>query len=407
MKTSPFPSLLAVLSFATLFLFAQEPKHGGEASTSGRWSVSAGPLSREFDGGSFQSGSRSRTVALPTGPNSYELSTGAAGPENGETLRTYSDGFVGPDTAGTTTGSFFENTTSRFGFDSDSQNNADTTLVFQAPLTGEERTSSMTSSNNDLSWSDDPGSETGAILEVAYRITPAQRNVDLLAQLSFLYSPFEIQGGGNTFNATRTDIRRELSGTLTDTYAVPTGVILPLAPYSQPSANPPPGFYPRIMDEPSRTLAPESRKVGTDTIRWFNQIEEQVEADVFTVSLGPEVLIRVARQGFVSASAGVALNVVDWQASHHEALYRSTNGGQPTTVQEWRENSSSTDLVWGGFAQAGAGVHLGPEGEPARFLIKAFARWEANESLNGTVGPSEFDIDLDAFTAGAMAGFFF
>jgi hypothetical protein len=281
-------------------------------------------------------------------------------------LRTYADGFVGPDTAGTTSGSIFENTTSRYGFDNNSQNNADTTLVFQGPLTGEQGLSSSRSSVSDLSWNDDADSETGAILELAYQITPPERKVDLLAQFSFLYSPFEIQGGGSTFEASRTDTRREVSGTLTDTYAVPTGVILPLAPYSQSSANPPPGFYPRIADEPSRVLAPESRTVGTDTIRWYNRIEEEVEADVFTFSLGPKVRVRFTETAFVSASAGAALHVVDWQAIHSETLYRSNNGGAAQSVNEWQDSSSSTDLIWGGFAQVGAGLMFGPSEEPSK-----------------------------------------
>lgn len=405
MKKSIKPLLIA-LSAAALSANSQEAPPGADSS-GGRWSFSAGPLSREFEGGRFTSGSRSQTTDLPRGPVYYDLSTGGAGPESGETLRIYSDGFVGPDTAGTTSGSMFEDTTSRFGYESDSQNNADTTLVFQAPLSGEQRLSSSRAAANDLSWSDDPGHEPGAVLELAYRITPPQRTVDVLAQFSFLYSPFEIQGGGSTFEASRTDTRKELSGTLTDTYAVPSGVILPLAPYSQPSANPPPGFYPRIADEPSRVLAPESRTVRTDTVRWYNRIEEEVEADVFTFSLGPEVRVRIAESGFVSVAAGAALHVVDWEASHHETLYRADNGGAGRGVREWRERSSNTDLIWGGFAQVGAGLMFGPDEEPPRYLIQAFARWEANESLNGRVGPSEFELDLDAFSAGAMAGFFF
>lgn len=407
MNLCKFRLLLAVLSVTALPLFSQAPPAAEETAVRGRWSFSAGALYRDFEGGSFRTGSRSGTAVLPRGAVLYTVSTGAAGPETGEALRTYTDGFAGPDTAGTTSGGLFENTTSRFGYESDSQNNGGTTLVFHAPLAGEQRTSSMNSSGRKLDWRDDPGGEPGAILELGYQITPPQRKVEILGKFSFLYSPFEISGGGNTFESTRTDIRRELSGTLTDRYVVPTGVILPLAPYSQPSANPPPGSYPRIQDEPFRTLALQSQTAGTRTLRWFNRIEEEVDADVFTFSLGPEVRVHFCQKGFLSASAGMAVNVVDWEASHHEVLYRTDNGGQAAIVQEWRDTSSSTDVLWGGFAQVGAGLHLGPAGEPPRFLVQAFARWEANESLNGTVGPSEFEIDLDAFSAGAMAGFFF
>ncbi|MDA3874928.1 MAG: hypothetical protein PF795_13345 [Kiritimatiellae bacterium] len=407
-KTSKRISFLSALSVSTLWISTAIAQSSPEESgRDHRWSFSAGPLFRQFDGGQFRSGSRSSSNDIPGGQKTYTLSTGAAGPESGEVLREYSDGFVGPDTAGTTPASLFENTTSRYGYDNNSQNNADTTLVFQGPLTGEQNVSSTASSRSDLSWSDSSDYEPGAVLEWAYRLTPSEDTVTFLGQFSILYSPLEISGGGSTFEARRTDTRKELSGTLTDSYQVPTGVILPLAPYSQASANPPPGFYPRIADEPTRSIAPESRTVSSNTLNWFNQIEESVEADVFTFSFGPEVQLDVMDAGFVSLSAGAALHMVDWKASHEETLVKSTNGGSSETVRTWKDQSSGTDLAWGGFAQVSGGVVLGPDNEPSRYFVQAFARWEITEDVEGKVGPSEFTLHLDSFSAGAMAGFYF
>jgi hypothetical protein len=377
-----------------------------DTSSPKRWSVKAGPLFRDFDGGSFQTGSRSSTVALPGGSTFYRLSTGAAGPESGEALREYSDGFVGPDTAGTTPGSFFTDTTSRFGFENDSQNNADTTIVFQGPLTGEQGLTSSGSSGSDLSWEDDPGSETGAIVELGLQLSSPERAVTVSGVFAFLYSPFEINGGGSTFEASRTDTRREISGTVTDTYTVPTGVILPLAPYSQPSADPIPGFYPRIADEPTRVIAPEVNPSSTNSFTWFNRIEESVDADVFTFSLGPEVQVSVADVGFLALSAGAALHLVDWDATHEETLYRNHQGASES-VQRWKDQTSGTDVVWGGFAQVSGGLALDSEDASTGIVLQAFARWDVTEDLDGTVGPSTFTLDLDAFSAGAMAGFLF
>jgi len=372
-----------------------------------RWSVAAGPLFRVFNGGGFRSGSRSQTVPIPQGARFDRVSTGGAGPDSGEAPRTYSDGFVGPDTAGTTSGSLFENTTSRFGYQNDAQNNGDRTLSFQAPLTGAQALSSSGSSFRDLVWEEEPDREAGAMLELSRRITPEDRPLTVHATFAFLYSPFAIQGGGSTFSAERTDTRREITGFLTDTYGVPTGVVLPLAPYSQPDADPPPGFYPRIQDEPVRSLAPERRTVDVDRISWVNRIEEKVEADVFTFSLGPEIQLDVTDRLFLSAAAGAALHVVDWRASHRETLYRRENGGPPETVREWNDRAKNTDLVWGGFGQVSGGLLLGTGQEPARVFLQAFARWDFAEDLDGSVGPSRFTLDLDAFSAGAMAGFQF
>jgi hypothetical protein len=344
---------------------------------------------------------------LPRGAVNRELSTGDAGPESGEVLRTYTDGFVGPDTAGTTSGSLFENTTSRFGFENDSQNNANTTLVFQAPLTGENAFSSSSSQGMDLSWEDEADRETGAIIELGLRVSPEDQALHVSGLFAVLLSSFELQGGGSTFEANRRDTVEEIGGTLTDTYQVPSGVILPLAPYSQPSANPPPGFYPRIQDEPTRVLAPEVINSSTRTMNWFNRIDESVEADVITFSFGPEVQLALSDIGFVALSAGAALHVVDWNATHEETLYRRDNSSQPQTVQRWEDSTSNTDTVWGGFTQISAGVHLSPDESSSVYILKAFARWDMADDVEGQVGPSTFTLDLDAFSAGAVAGFLF
>ncbi|GEM_PF-5452122 len=406
----PFVSPCSNLVVPLLLLALPSSLVGEEAAASspGRFSFSAGPLFRNFDGGSFRSGSRSQNVPRPGGPRFYTVSTGSAGEATGEALRIYDNGYVGPDTAGTTPGSLFENTTSRFGFVTDTQNRDNVLLEYTGQLTGSEAFFSSQQSNSPLSWDDDGDNETGIILEGDYRIGSPSEYLDILAQFSFLYSPLNIQGGGSSFEASRRDYRNTISGTLTDQYSIPNGVTLPQGPYTQPSESPPPGIYPRIMDEPTRTLTPVSTPAGSNSTRWFNDIREQVNADVYTFSLGPKVRFRVAEVGFLSASAGVSLNLVDWEASHEETLYSSRNGASSSTLQSWQDNSSSTDWIWGGFGQLSAGLMLGGgEEEAPRFLLQLFARWEQNERLSGQVGPSQFDLDLDSMSSGAMAGFFF
>ena len=125
-KTTKHLRLLSALSVSALWISTAMAQPSPEETVKGnRWSFSAGPVFRQFYGGQFRSGSRSSSIDVPGGQKSYTLSTGAAGPKSGEILREYSDGFVGPDTVGTTPGSLFENTTSRYGYDSISQNNAD------------------------------------------------------------------------------------------------------------------------------------------------------------------------------------------------------------------------------------------------------------------------------------------
>ncbi|MDF3129956.1 hypothetical protein P0Y35_12180 [Kiritimatiellaeota bacterium B1221] len=363
------------------------------------WRVSAGPWYRNFEGGTFQtSRPHSAAVDLPRGSTTSVLDSGAAGPASGSAFRSYDDGFVGPDALGSTPGSLFEGTSSRFGYESDAQVSG-SSLVMSAVLTGTSSSTSFSSSDESGSWNDDPGSEVGAQIETAYLRPVSAGRVGLL--FGFGWSPYKISGEDSTFTASRADQKNRVDGLLTDRYAIPGSVILPSAPYHQPNANPPPAFLPRIYDEPSRSIESTSTRTGTTRYEWFNQINQEFDADVFTFSLGPTAEIDVAEMLFLSLSAGAAFHVVDWQASSTETLYSAVNGGNPETVESWKERQSGTDLILGGYLSCGAGVMFG-EGD--RYFIQGTARWDWADNLSATVGSTSFEVGFDSFSAMVSAG---
>ena len=113
-----------------LFEEPKQPAYGKEvvefrASDLGGWRFSAGVIFRDIGDVSFDTGSRASFSSLPRPfRDSFRLPGGVGG-SSGSGFRQYANGFVGPDRRGTTPGSAFAGTTSRFGFQSTSQNNND------------------------------------------------------------------------------------------------------------------------------------------------------------------------------------------------------------------------------------------------------------------------------------------
>jgi hypothetical protein len=356
---------------------------------------------REFEGGSFKTGSRSASVAFPRPPSIDTVNRGGTGPETGQVLRVYENGFAGPDQGGTTPGSLFAGTTSRFGYADDAQNDGDRSLTFTQSISGTLQTSSFRTSESDASWRDDPETETGLRLATSFQTPVNEGRVSVGVRLSAEWVPFEMEGGGQTFAATRTTRRFNRTGTLTDTYAVPGGVTLPLAPYSQPSATPGPGFLPRIIDTPTRSETLETVPVATTWSEWWNRVDERFEADVFTFSLAPELSVEPAPGFLLTLSGGPALHLVDWTAGHTETLYRSVNGGPAQTDRVWNDRADDTEVLWGGFVEGSAGLRFGKD---SRYLLQAFLRADWAESLSGEVGPSRFQVGLDSLSAGLVGG---
>jgi hypothetical protein len=360
-----------------------------------QWSLSAGVIFKDIGDVSFQTGSRSQHLRLPNYfRDSFRL-PGGAGDAGGFALRTYDNGFVGPD-AGTNTGGLFQGTTSSFGYSSDAQNSADQTLSYSIAGGGSATSTSSSSHYQPGSWAEGSDFQTGPYIEAGFQL-PLNRHISVGAQLAYSWVGFDASNQTSTFFATQS--ARYYSVGLTDTYAVPNGVILPLAPYEQPDPNPGPGALPRIYATPQR--AASQHATGGETVRFFNRISESLEVDVHTFNLGPEFHLNGPWSTYLTVSGGVTMNIVPWDAEHTETLYVQRGRGAARVLEQFHDEASGTEVLWGAYVQTGLGVKFGRN---KNWLVEGFARWDWNEDLEGSVGPSEFSVDLDAFCAGVMVG---
>lgn len=376
---------------------------GFETVPKSPWTLSAGPLVRDFPGGTFYSGSSSQAVALPEGNSTYELDTGSAGPESGQVLRGYDNGFVGPDSQGTASGSLFEGTTSRFGYEAESQVR-DGFLVYQSQLSGTAASSEFSSSATEPLTGEDPDGKTGFQVELSYLPSVTEKRVRIGARFGLSWSPYKLRGQASNFFASRIDSIGEISGTLTDSYVISEGVILPPAPYNQPDADPGAQSLPRISATPERTIDASVVPVSETTTEWRNRLDHAFDADVFTFSVGPDTRFGISDSVFLFASAGVSFHFVDWRANTDEALFRTIDGGASETVNTWGDRSGGTEPLLGVFFQGGGGIHIGSE---RQYSLQVFIRRDWVESISRSAGPSALDIGFDAYTAGLSLGYTF
>ncbi len=363
-----------------------------------RWNFSAGGIARDVGKVSFQTGSRSQNLRLPDFfRDSFRLPP-SAGDSTTFMLRTYDNGYVGPD-AGTESGGLFQGTTSRFGYNSDGQNNNNQSLTQSLSGGGSSTTTGSGSSYQGGSWSEDSDYQFGPHLEGGFQF-PLNARVSVGAQLAYSWVGFDAANTSSTFTAF--ERASYYSVGLTDTYSVPGGVILPFATYDQSDANPPPAALPRIFALPQR--ATSRHATGADSAFYFNRVTENLDVDLHTINLGPEFHVQGPWNTYISLSGGATMNITPWDADHSETLYLQRGSDRPRVLEQFHDSDSGTELLWGAYVQTGLGWSFGKD---KNWQLEGFARWDWNQDLEGSVGPSTFSVDLDAFSAGVMLGFTF
>lgn len=154
-----------------------------------------------------------------------------------------------------------------------------------------------------------------------------------------------------------------------------------------------------------------------------NEVHEQLEADVYTLSLGPLVEFDIGPV-FLQASGGLAINLVQFAADYHERMYidsefgdpafesivqnsgpaflRDVKDGKRVEVERWEDGNHGTKFLFGVYVQGLLGLQF-----TERWSVAGFARYDWNDDLEGEVGYSKFRMDLSAFSAGAQAGYSF
>lgn len=385
MKRSRPSHLVCLLCLLpSLPALAGEPKPA-TASTGGDWefSISVGPAYRNIGQVDIHGGYRSGGFALPSFVGSESLTTPSIGDANTVSDRQYNDGFVRQD-AGTAS----DGSTWNWGYDNPGQVQGNQ-LVYQAtgfrsirgdvvnaPATGPSR-------NRDLE---------GISPHLQFDARSPQRlglfRVGFSAALDFVKTDRSLHFSNFSARQTRDDYRLDYE----DRYDL-DGVIPPLAPYQGSFGGP----GPVINNLPSsRGIVPVL--IGSETADFSNAVFSSIDLNALNLAFGPTLSLEHGRFDF-ALSAGLTLNIYDWETRQDEALQVTTAAGT-TEIADWSDRDHGVKLRPGAYLQGQLGYQF-----TERFGASAFARIDAAKSFHVGAGPTTYEIDPYGVTAGLMLRF--
>jgi hypothetical protein len=349
-----------------------------------RFYFSAGWMWRETGGVDLRARSRSRHQPLP----SLFPASGAALPPVGATDsfadRLYSDGRVLVDG-----GTDRDGATSNWGYDRESQVQ-DGSLRYHA--SGHRWESASSARDLEAIESAIDGSGGSPVVELGWEHS-LSHTVALGAQLQWSF--LDVDGSLDESRDFAWQSRSDFALDFTDTFDL-QGVVPPEAPY-QGSGE---GFGPLIDNQPTRREVRE-RAAGGGRVRFFNRLENEIDIRLHTVSAGPMVRGQIGPlSGF--GGLGLALNIVDWEASQTEALAYSRDDGSSRLVRAWSDRRQGTDVLPGVYLHGGLSWAVTPS-----LWLTAFGRYDWSESLNETVGVSSFSFDPGGWSGGVLLGWSF
>ena len=356
-------------------------KSPAPAARSGGWRFSAGYMHRSLGDFDWLTGTRSVPSLLTIGQGSNTPGIDAIGPADLFFNRTYNDGFNFQD-GGTAGGG----DTWNWGYQNASQVSGDM-ISFHG---GNGTTATFTDSDNYEygGWSENlDGNAPFFQLEWIQPLT-GSLNFGFQGSVSFLDT-----GAARTLATfTAEKSRTDYSILYTDRYSL-GGVIVPQAPYTGGPQGPG-ALIPNIPV--GRTAA--NTISGGETATAFNSIHTDFDLNLAAISLGP--VIEYARGPFaLQASAGLTINVADWDVEQRETLFVSRNGATATAQNNWRDRNDGTSVLPGIFLQAAASRELNEH-----WSLNAFGRYDWVETLHLGAGPSTGSANLSGWSLGAGVG---
>jgi hypothetical protein len=158
---------------------------------------------------------------------------------------------------------------------------------------------------------------------------------------------------------------------LTNAYSFPDGTTPPTGPFQGTFTGP--NFV--ISNSIVGTFS------GTSTANLAAQYH--LNADIFGFRLGPYIEYPLGKRMFLTASAGLALDIVSADASWEESV--TTGSG---TVSGGA-HSSDADATWGGYISGTLSYRISD-----RWSATAGVQWEAMSDYTQSVGVKEVEIDM-------------
>jgi hypothetical protein len=357
------------------------------ASPASPWRIGAGWQYRSLGDFRFTTTSRSATFALPTLPVLKGNKPFRSGDDSSEADRSYDDGYVFQD-AGTPV----DGLTAFWGYNNDSQLDLGSSPSDFSTLTVHD--TSMSSQS--FGFRDDRAATTrneqadgwGPYAQINY-VLPVRKDVTVTFDGVFSYLPFESSQRLSSLSAG--NLSAFTSASRTDVFEIASNASeIPLGGYQGANGS----VSPIVYNVPIERTTSEGDS-GASTAIYRNALQNQFKLDNFTLSLGSSVTWSRGPLTLV-CGLGASLNIASWDASQSETIYVSRNGGRERVLKKWSEQQSDTDFLPGFYLQSGVELALG-----RGFSLTAFGRYDWGQDLTGSVGPSNFNLDMDGWTAGA------
>jgi hypothetical protein len=351
-----------------------------------RWNLGWGMSWRKIGSVGFKTGATNLVAPGVFGANSDPLFPGI-GPATGLFDRVYDNGqYVRQEPRTAATGR-----TSDYSYDAHVPGGP---LILSA-TGGERRVITAASASAPTGWSEGDDWEISPYLSLT-RLTDLGKGWSFGPSFNFSFTNVDgSQGGLNTLNASE---RRDIFDVkVTDRFDT-TGLILPSAPYT----GSPGALAPLLPAEPSFPRTFEDTLRSQDFADFSDSVQESLEVNLFGISLGADAVYRFENRFFAGLGTGVVLNIADWDAKRGDRLIQVTNGGAPIEIASAAFRNSGTDLLFGFYLQGSLGYQINDS-----WSIEANARYDWNESLNDSVGGSDFDVDLTGFSLGAGVSYSF
>ncbi len=355
------------------------------ASRSGGWRVSGGFMHRSPGGFDWTTGTQSVPSLLTIGPGSNTPGIDSIGPANAFANRTYFDGFVFQDAGTVQNGG----DTWYWGYDNAPQVN-NGLISFQG---GNGTAATATASDNYEygGWSSDLDG-TAPYLQLEW-IQPYTDSLNIGFQGGISFMNTGASRSLSTFTAAKS--RTDFGIIYTDTYDL-MGSQAPQAPY----AGGPNGPGILLTNIPLNRVATQT-VAGGETATAFNSISTDFDLSLATLSLGP--VLEYQHGAFaLQASAGLTINIADWDAEQNETLFVSRNGAPATAQNQWTNRDDGTEVLPGFFLQAAISRQLN-----AQWSLTAFGRYDWVGEVDVHAGPSTGTADLSGWSLGGGVGFRF
>ena len=140
---------------------------------------------------------------------------------------------------------------------------------------------------------------------------------------------------------------------------------------------------------------------GGETASAFNSIHADFDLKLYSLSFGPVMEYHRGPLS-VQASAGLTVNIADWDADQNETLFVSRNGGAAAAQDTWHNHNSGTEVKPGFFVQAALSREIN-----AQWSLNAFGRYDVIGDVDVKAGPSSGSADLSGWSIGGGVSFRF